>query len=141
MGEAPAAELVRRVKRKTQEISCELAHGLSAAKASHCIGLKGESIQGCKAELQAILEQAATELNTNRPWEWSSEMPLQRSKQRPGRKYTMRKKKPAVWLDVKKRSHDNFSVVLTVHTRLKDELAKEAWMRVQTKALEWLRRS
>jgi len=51
----------------------------------------------------------------------------------------MRKTKPAVWLDVKKLAKDNFSVVLTIHTRLRDEIAKEAWRRVQTMALEWLR--
>merc|ERR1712159_639036 len=61
------------------------------------------------------------------------------SQQRPRRKFTMRKTKPAVWLDVKRFAKDNFSVVLTIHTRLRDEMAHEAWRRVQTMALEWLR--
>merc|ERR1712159_109327 len=61
------------------------------------------------------------------------------SQQRPRRKFTMRKTKPAVWLDVKHLGKDNFSVVLTIHTRLRDEMAHEAWRRVQTMALEWLR--
>merc|ERR1719456_1945220 len=65
---------VRKVKRKTQEISVELANGLSAKKASHCIGLKGENVQRCKAELQAILEKATDELCPRRPWESSFEM-------------------------------------------------------------------
>lgn len=137
--QTPAAESIRRAKRKTQEISVELAYALPAEKAAHCIGQKGENIQRCKVELQAILEKAANELNPCRPWEWSGEGPPQKSQQRPGRKFTMRKTKPAVWLDVKRLAKDSFSVVLTLHTRLRDEIAKEAWRRVQTMALEWLR--